>query len=308
MESQTSEMVDSLIKNISQVNENETEEYLQSLYKGKTLAKNYANYRPEYPKKIYEEIMSYHNEVSTNGHQLAVDVCCGTGLSTLPLVPLFDKVVGVDVSEDMMEYMPKDIPNLKALVCPAEKMTMIGSGTVDLVTIASGLHWTDIDKFLQEVKRILKPSGTFAAYTWQTERIENEAAFEFSVKFVSKYKDFMTSKIIMPYEKFQSVKFPFQDLRRFEMEIPGEWTIEQYKGYMRSMHFEPMYNDANPGTDSLEEFGNGMKAILNPKGDKNQDVRFKCTNTKARLDPRSSTATSAFLNIFICGTQHLHPT
>ncbi|KAH9507374.1 hypothetical protein Btru_057944 [Bulinus truncatus] len=275
MEPQSLEMVDSLIKNILQANVDETEEYLQSLYKGKALAKNYANYRPEYPKKVYDEIMSYHNEVSTNGHQLAVDVCCGTGLSTLPLVPLFDEVVGVDVSEDLMEYVPKDIPNLKVLVCPAEKMTMIGSGTVDLVTIASGLHWTDIDKFLQEVKRILKPGGTFAAYTWQAERIENEAAFEFSVKFFSKYKDFMTSKFIMSYEKYQTVKFPFQDLRRFEMEFPGEWTIEQYKGYLGSMHFVPMYNDANPGTDSLEELGNGLKAILNPKGDKNQDVRFK---------------------------------
>ncbi|KAH9507376.1 hypothetical protein Btru_057947 [Bulinus truncatus] len=274
METQTAKD-DFLIKKILQVNDNETEEYLQSLYKGKTLAKNYANYRPEYPKKIYDEIISYHNEVSTNGHQLAVDVCCGTGLSTLPLVPLFDKVIGVDVSEDLTVYMPQDIPNLKALVCPAEKITMIGSGTVDLVTIASGLHWTDIDKFLQEVKRILKPGGTFATYTWQTERFDNVKAFEFNLKFLSKFKDFMTSKVIMPYQKYQTVNFPFQDLKRFEMEVPDELTIEQYKGYIGSFHFVPLYNDANPGTDSLEELGNGLNAILNPKGDKNEDVRFK---------------------------------
>ncbi|KAH9507377.1 hypothetical protein Btru_057949 [Bulinus truncatus] len=68
-----------------------------------------------------------------------------------------------------MEYVPKDVPNLTTHVCPAENMTMTDSGTVDLVTVATGLHWLNIEKFFQEVQRILKPEGTFAAYSWFTE-------------------------------------------------------------------------------------------------------------------------------------------
>ncbi|KAH9507381.1 S-adenosylmethionine-dependent methyltransferase [Bulinus truncatus] len=250
----------------------ETDEFIQRLYKGKTLAKMYATYRPPYPRKIFDEIMSFHNEVSTNGHQLAVDVCCGTGLSTLPLV------VGVDVSEDLMEYMPKDVPNLTTHVCPAENMTMIDSSTVDLVTVATGLHWLNIEKFLQEVKRILKPDGTFAAYSRFTGRLETESANQLYKDFLMKFKDFMTSKSVVVYEKYRSTKFPFQDFRRFEMEVLDEMTIGKLKGYLSSVHFLPLYNEVNPGNDELGRFGNSLEAIINPEGKSSQPIMVKLYN------------------------------
>uniref|UniRef100_A0A2C9LK29 Methyltransferase domain-containing protein n=1 Tax=Biomphalaria glabrata TaxID=6526 RepID=A0A2C9LK29_BIOGL len=87
--------------------------------------------------------MSYHDQAKTNGHELAVDDCCGAGQSTLPLD---QTVVGVDLSEDQIENLPKDVPNLTSFVGLAEDLNMIESGTVDLVTIATSLYWLNIDK------------------------------------------------------------------------------------------------------------------------------------------------------------------
>ncbi|KAK6978370.1 S-adenosylmethionine-dependent methyltransferase CRG1, partial [Biomphalaria glabrata] len=54
-------------------------------------------------------------------------------------------VVGVDVSEDQLQNLPKDVPNLTSFVGLAEDLNMIESGTVDLVTIATGLHWVNVE-------------------------------------------------------------------------------------------------------------------------------------------------------------------
>ncbi|KAI8738710.1 methyltransferase, partial [Biomphalaria glabrata] len=124
----------------------QTDKEIRSLYKGQEMAKHYADHRPGYPPEIFDTIMSYHNEVKSNSHDLAVDVCCGAGQSTLPLIKLFSQVVGVDVSEDQLQNLPKDVPNLTSFVGLAEDLNMIESGTVDLVTIATGLHWVNIEK------------------------------------------------------------------------------------------------------------------------------------------------------------------
>lgn len=40
--------------------------------------------------------------------------------------------------------------------------TNLQNNSVDLITVASALHWLDHDKFFKECDRILKPGGTLA--------------------------------------------------------------------------------------------------------------------------------------------------
>jgi ubiquinone/menaquinone biosynthesis C-methylase UbiE len=39
---------------------------------------------------------------------------------------------------------------------------------VDLVTVASAIHWFDLDRFYAEVRRVVKPGGAIAAWTYYT--------------------------------------------------------------------------------------------------------------------------------------------
>jgi len=39
---------------------------------------------------------------------------------------------------------------------------------VDLVTVASAIHWFDLEKFYAEVRRVVKPGGTVAVWTYYT--------------------------------------------------------------------------------------------------------------------------------------------
>ncbi|KAI8741946.1 methyltransferase [Biomphalaria glabrata] len=232
----------------------ETEEYLQNLYQGKELAQVYAAYRPKYPLAVFDAIMTYHDEVTTNGRSMALDVCCGPGQSTLPLVPLFEKVVGVDISQDLLDHMPKDIPNLTTYMCAAEDLSMIESQSVDLVTTGASLHWLNTDKFFKEAKRVLKPGGTFAAYMFQMEDLCDEEANKAYEEFYATMKDYLTSKLVIIANKYETIDFPFHCIKRLDIQVKMEMTIDQFKGYMASCHFWPPYSQANPTTTILDDF------------------------------------------------------
>lgn len=124
----------------------------------------YAQYRPTYPDSVYTTIVNYMKKGGNCGFELAVDVGCGSGQSSVPLCRSFEHVIGYDISECQIEHAPKDIENLTFRVGPGEDLSFLKNGSTDLITSAQALHWLDRDKFYSEVRRVLKPGGVFAAY------------------------------------------------------------------------------------------------------------------------------------------------
>ncbi|XP_055898627.1 putative methyltransferase DDB_G0268948 [Biomphalaria glabrata] len=253
----------------------ETEEYLQNLYQGKELAQAYAAYRPKYPQALFDAIMTYHDEVTTNGRSMALDVCCGPGQSTLPLVPLFEKVVGVDISQDLLDHMPKDIPNLTTYMCAAEDLSMIESQSVDLVTTGASLHWLNTDKFFKEVKRILKPGGTFAAYMVHSEDLCNEEANNAYKEFLVTMKDYLTSRTLLISNKYETIDVHFDCLKRMDIPVMDEMTIDHFKCYMASFHFWSEYCKVNPTSNVLQDFVTRLQTIFGSGNKSSKEVKLK---------------------------------
>src|SRR6218665_1052586 len=69
------------------------------------VSQHYAKYRPTYPPELYEKILQYHDEGSeANGRrELAVDIGCGCGHSTLALATHFRTVIDIDNSETQLK-------------------------------------------------------------------------------------------------------------------------------------------------------------------------------------------------------------
>ncbi|KAG0334229.1 hypothetical protein BG004_000501 [Podila humilis] len=86
----------------------------------------------------------------------------GTGQVASVLAEKFANVHGIDPSSKMLEAAVQK-PNIFYHVSKAEDLSMLSSGSVDLLTVAQALHWFNHPTFFSEVKRVLKPSGTFAA-------------------------------------------------------------------------------------------------------------------------------------------------
>lgn len=92
----------------------------------------------------------------------AVDVACGTGLSTRALLAVAKRVIGTDTSAVMLRQAPRD-PRITYHQAPAESLPF-ESESVDLITVSSAFHWFQRGAFLHEARRVLRLGGWLVVY------------------------------------------------------------------------------------------------------------------------------------------------
>lgn len=135
----------------------------------------YHSARPTYPASLFKIIYDYHKAHSSS-NSLAVDIACGTGGATAPLKQYFDKVIGIDNSPGMIQSANKAFPDLDFHVSKGETFmdaAKLAPGSIDLATVAQGIHWFDFPVFMSEAHRSLKQGGTLAFWGYCDPAITN---------------------------------------------------------------------------------------------------------------------------------------
>ncbi|KAG7195007.1 uncharacterized protein KQ657_004119 [Scheffersomyces spartinae] len=135
--------------------------------------KLYASYRPEYPQSFYK-ILTEALEPKNIPVNRVIDLGCGTGVATYPLLELGKEVIGLDLSQGMIDTANKLKQErlLKAGISDASRITFIQGRaedfrdqpeSFDLITCAECLHWfTDYESFFRETYKLLTPGGLLA--------------------------------------------------------------------------------------------------------------------------------------------------
>jgi demethylmenaquinone methyltransferase/2-methoxy-6-polyprenyl-1,4-benzoquinol methylase len=122
-------------------------------------------------------------EVIGNTPAEVLDVCVGTAASAILLASQHDqnRIVGIDISEDMLavarrKIAQRKLTNLDAMNMSAEAM-QFEDNRFDLVMVSFALHEFDRDfreRVFQEVARVLKPGGRFCVIDFaRQENIRN---------------------------------------------------------------------------------------------------------------------------------------
>jgi SAM-dependent methyltransferase len=119
-------------------------------------ADRYADGRP------YHHARTLRRALAGETPRVALDVACGTGLSTRALAELGIAAAGVDVEPAMVARARADTA-LPYAVAAAEALPL-AAGAVDLVTVGSGVHWFDQRRFAAEAARVLRPGGALLLY------------------------------------------------------------------------------------------------------------------------------------------------
>jgi len=98
---------------------------------------------------------------------LALDVATGTGNTALALAPFVRRVVGLDLTREMLAHArrltgERSVPNAEWVLGDASRLPF-ANDSIDLYTVrAAPHHFTDFDGFLSEALRVLKPGGAAA--------------------------------------------------------------------------------------------------------------------------------------------------
>ncbi|MFL6621765.1 MAG: class I SAM-dependent methyltransferase [Sulfurifustaceae bacterium] len=185
---------------------------------------SYAKYRPGYPDALFDWLATL-----TDAHDVAWDVGTGSGQAALGLARHFAKVIATDPAEAQLRSAVAH-PHILYRVLPAEQ-TDFSDASVDLITVAQALHWFDFDRFYAEVRRVLKPAGTIAVWTYGL--IEISPAIDILVRrlhddVVGRYWPPERQHVI---DRYRKIPFPFPEVQAPAFALSADWTLDDLIGY-----------------------------------------------------------------------------
>ncbi len=131
----------------------------------KKVGESYHIGRKDYPKKLIEDIIKISD---INKDSLILDVGCGTGKSTIPFAKMKSKIIGIDISENMLKiariFSAKN-KNISYEQISFEKFASPPS-SFDLILFGTAIHWLDPKIVYKKTGNLLKKNGYLALF-WE---------------------------------------------------------------------------------------------------------------------------------------------
>src|SRR3954466_8255034 len=219
-----------------------------------TQASLYEEFRPDYPSQLFEFIAA-----SVPVHQLAWDCATGNGQSALGLADHFDRGTSTDISSEQITNA-KSHSRIAYRVAPAEH-SGLADRSADAITITQALHWLDIPRFYQEVRRVSKPHAVFVA-TVYSDPVLDDPALD---RILHHYNKVIVGAYWPPERKivdeaYANIPFPFEELSAPKLKMEREWSLPELAGYLRSWSATTRYMKQN-GTDPVIAFETGMARV-----------------------------------------------
>lgn len=213
---------------------------------------DYSRYRPGYG----PDLIAYLADLAPD-RSLAVDCATGNGQAAVLLAEHFDEVLAVDGSEAQLQRASPH-PRVRYQRALAESLP-VPDRSVALVAVAQAVHWFDFARFHAECRRVLKPSGVLAVWTYTVFRAGGE---------VDAIVDRFYEDTIGPYwpaerryvqEHYRTLPFPWREVSPPGFELHTDWTLEQAIGYFASWSSVQNYKDRHDA-DPLPELCSELSA------------------------------------------------
>jgi SAM-dependent methyltransferase len=187
----------------------------------------YKAFRPTYPDALYAWLASQCRQ-----RNAALDCATGSGQAALSLVEYFDRVVATDTDEAQIASAPPH-ERIEYVVVAAEELPS-DMGPFDLVTIAQGAHWFDLDRFYRCLKPLLVPDGIIAIWGYSHPRISPRIDPLLERCLVAAVDPYWAqgNRVIMDH--YRSIEFPWQEIEAPPFIMREHWNRDAFFGYVRT--------------------------------------------------------------------------
>jgi ubiquinone/menaquinone biosynthesis C-methylase UbiE len=211
------------------------------------VASQYASHRPTYPPELFDWLAE-----CSPARELAWDCATGNGQAATALADHFTQVWATDASASQIEAATP-YPGV-AYHTAAAHCSGLPDQCADLVTVAQALHWFDLDSFYAEVRRVLKPDGLLAIWTYGIFRTEGAG----SERIQSLLDHFYHATVgpCWPPERrhvensYADLAFPFIERIPPRLSMSVDWTLDDLAGYLRSWSATSRYRELH-GSDPV---------------------------------------------------------
>lgn len=239
-----------------------------------TVAASYAQARPGYPDALFDWLAT-----QAPATHLAWDCAAGSGQASVGLAEHFDHVVATDASAGQIEQATAH-PRIEYRVAPADG-SRLPDASVDLVTVAQALHWLPRDAFYAEVRRVTRPRGVIAVWTYhwlttgnaQVDAIVDELALSTLDAYWPPGREHVDNE-------YADLEFPFERIDAPAFEMSATWTRERLVTYLRSWSAASRYL-AETGIDPVTAVDRALEPLW-PAGEA-RAVRWPLTVLVGRV-------------------------
>lgn len=198
----------------------------------------YVKYRPTYPTSFFDYLNTIVKDNNT-----AWDCGTGNGQVAAQLAKLYKKVYATDISKAQLEQAFQH-NSIEYSVQPAEETTF-PNDFFDLIIVAQAVHWFDFDKFYKEVKRTAKNEAKLVIIGYGKLKINpiiDQIINDFYKNDIGKYWDDERKYID---ENYQTIPFPFQELKVPIFSNTYNWTLDHLIGYLNTWSAVKHYSKQN---------------------------------------------------------------
>jgi SAM-dependent methyltransferase len=204
------------------------------------LAGQYAASRPGYPPELFAWLSSL-----TQTHDLVWDCATGNGQAARSLADHFTRVVATDGSEEQLKQAAPH-PTIEYRVALADN-SGLNAKSVDLITVAQAAHWFDLDTFYKEVRRVLKPGGVLALWTYEFFAMGDKAVLECLMNFYNNtVGPYWPKERHLVREGYRTLPFPFDvEITAPAFSLKVSWKLSQILGYLGSWSAVKRFKEAN---------------------------------------------------------------
>jgi SAM-dependent methyltransferase len=191
------------------------------------IAAAYATFRPRYPDSLFEFLAEH-----APARDAAWDSGTGSGQAAVGLARHFDHVIATDPSEDQLAHA---IPHSRVTyrAAPAEA-SGLPDASVDIVTAAQALHWFDRPRFWREARRVLRPGGVVAVWTYVLFEITPDVDVSVRRFYSEVVGPFWPAERRITEQRYKTIDFPFNEFAAPLFVYEQQLSLDEVIGYIRT--------------------------------------------------------------------------